>query len=347
MKIRKKIKNCLVIIFLFLASFSLASYATELIGAGATFPYPLYAKMFDEYNKIFDVAINYQAIGSGGGIRELQNKTVDFGATDAFLTNEELKGQKILHIPTALGAVVLIYNLPGITKLRLTPEIISSIYLGEIKNWQDPKIAKENGHLTLPNLPIFVTHRSDGSGTSFIFTDYLSQVNGTWAKKVGKGKSVEWPVGLGGKGNAGVSALVQQVPGTIGYAELIYAKQNKLSYAVIKNKAGFFARPDEKGVLAALKGIKIPNDLRLSLVNSDAKYGYPLSGLTWLIVYQEQNYLNHSFTKAKELKILLNWMLTEGQSYCKELDYVPLSKELQTKALKLLSTLTYNKKEVR
>ena len=295
--------------------------------------------MFDEYHKNFNIEVNYQAIGSGGGIRELKNKTVDFGATDAFLTNEEMKNEKIVHIPTTLGAVVLIYNLPGVAKLRLTPEIISSIFLGEIKKWNDPQIVKINDQIKLPNIPIFVAHRSDGSGTTFIFTDYLTKASKSWSTKVGAGKAVRWPLGLGGKGNAGVTALVEQVPGTIGYVELIYAKQNKLTYAVIKNKAGFFARPDEKGILASLKGIKIPADLRISLVNSNAKYGYPLSGLTWVIVYQDKSYAHRSEVKSKEIKTLLSWMVTKGQAYCEAMDYVPLSREIQEKALKLISTI--------
>lgn len=335
----KKIFTSISLFLLILLAATSLTEASELMGAGATFPYPLYAKMFDEYHKNFNIQVNYQAIGSGGGIRELQNKTVDFGATDAFLTNEEMKNEKIIHIPTTLGAVVLIYNLPGVAKLRLTPEIISSIFLGEIKKWNDPEIVKINDQIKLPNIPIFVAHRSDGSGTTFIFTDYLTKVSKTWATKVGAGKAVRWPFGLGGKGNAGVTALVEQVPGTIGYAELIYAKQNKLTYAVIKNKAGFFAKPDEKGILASLNGIKIPTDLRISLVNSNAKYGYPLSGLTWVIVYQDKSYARRSQAKSKELKTLLNWMVTKGQAYCEALDYVPLSREIQEKALKLISTI--------
>ncbi|HPO51088.1 MAG TPA: phosphate ABC transporter substrate-binding protein PstS, partial [Spirochaetota bacterium] len=261
----------------------------ELLGSGATFPLPVYQKMFNEYNKLTGAKVNYQGIGSGGGVKQITEKTVDFGATDAFLSDKELSkvGAEIVHIPVCLGAVVLSYNIPGAPKLRLTSELISDIFLGKITKWNDEKIAKENPEAKLPDLAISVISRSDGSGTTFVFTDYLSKASKEWNEKVGMGKSVTWPVGISGKGNPGVAGLISQVSGSIGYIELIYAVQNKMSYADIKNKSGNYITPSLESTSKAA-AIDIPDDTRVSITDTDASDGYPISSLTWIILYKEQ-----------------------------------------------------------
>jgi len=249
-----------------------SSSSVELMGAGATFPYPLYSKMFDEYYKENGAKVNYQAIGSGGGIRQLLNKVVDFGGTDAFLSDEELAKApaKILHIPTCLGAVVVTYNISGNPTLKLTPDVIADIFLGKINKWNDKRIKSLNPNVKLPNANITVVHRSDGSGTTFIFSDYLSKVNSEWSKKVGRGTSLNWPVGLGGKGNPGVAGLVTQSPNSIGYVELIYALQNNMPYASIKNKKGNFVMPTLKSVSLAAN-IDLSDDTRVSITDTDSR----------------------------------------------------------------------------
>ena len=271
-------------------TFIIHAEAKELLGAGATFPYPLYSKMFDSYHKAYKVKINYQAIGSGGGIRQLINKTVDFGGTDAFMSDEKLKElPSIIHIPTCLGAVSVTYNIPGDLALKFTPELISDIFLGKITHWNDPRIQEINSGVKLPDIKIVVVHRSDGSGTTFIFTDYLSKISGEWKEKVGRGKSVNWPIGLGAKGNPGVAGLVKQLPGSVGYVELIYALQNNMPVGTVKNKQDVFVAPSlEATSLAA--NVAIPDDTRVSLTDTDAQQGYPISGFTWIIVFKEQNY---------------------------------------------------------
>jgi len=320
----------------------------ELIGAGATFPQPLYSKMFDIYFHQNKIKINYQGIGSGGGINQLIKKTVDFGGTDAFMTEKELKdaGAPVLHIPTCLGAVVITYNLPGNPKLKLTPDVIADIFLGNIKKWNDPKIANINKDVKLPDLSITVVRRADGSGTTYIFSEYLSKVSSAWKEKMGTGKSLNWPEGfIGQKGNPGVAGYIKQTPGAVGYVELLYALQNQMAFASIKNKAGNFIEPTPKTVSNAAK-IKIPDDTNVSLTDTNAKDGYPISGFTWLIFYKEQNYAGRSKQRAESLARMLMWVVTDGQKYVEPLEYSPLPKEASTAAQKIIKSMTYSGKPI-
>ena len=333
------------------ATFSTSVKAQDdktLLGAGATFPYPLYSKMFSEYNKKSGIQINYQSIGSGGGILQLTNKTVDFGASDGPMNDDQTKkiAAPVLHIPMVSGAVVITYNLPGDNNgIVLTPDVIADIFLGKIKNWSDPRIVKLNKGVRIPALPILVAHRSDGSGTTNIFTNYLSKVSPEWSTKVGSGGAVNWPSGLGGKGNEGVSGLVKQTPGAIGYVELIYALQNKMDYAKVVNKSGKVILPSLASVTAAGK-IKMPEDSKIFLTDTDAKDGYPISGLTWIIIYKEQNYGSRSQERAKQLLKLLWWNIHDGQQFAAPLNYAPLSKEALKIAEKILKSATYNGKTI-
>ena len=303
-----------------------ATAATLISGAGATFPYPLYAKWFGEYAKIDkDVKFNYQAVGSGEGIRLITAQTVDFGASDKFLTDDELKAApgKLLHIPTVMGAVVVTYNIPGAPKgLKLRPEDIANIYLGQITKWNDSRIADDNPGVKLPDKSIIVVHRSDGSGTTSIFTDYLSNVNKEWAGKVGKGASVKWPVGLGGKGNEGVAGQIKTTENSLGYVELAYAVENKLPYGTIMNQEGAFVEPAIKSITAAAAGAvkHMPADYRISLVNQPGKESYPIVGFTWLLVYEQQK----DKVKGKKLAEFLTWSLHNGQKMAAPLLYAPL-----------------------
>ncbi|MGQ9693513.1 MAG: phosphate ABC transporter substrate-binding protein PstS [Thermodesulfobacteriota bacterium] len=314
----------------------------EILGAGATFPYPLYSKMFDVYHKEFGVKVNYQAIGSGGGIRQLLNKTVDFGGSDAVMSEKDQAqvSGTILHISTCAGAVVVTYNLPGNPQLKFTPDLIVDIFLGKINKWDDRRLREINPGVNLPAMDITVVHRSDGSGTTFIFSDYLSKVSKEWAEKVGKGTSLKWPKGLGGKGNPGVAGLIQQTPGSIGYVELIYALQNKLAYGALKNKKGNFIQATLASTSRAAQ-IPLPDDLKVSLTDTESAEGYPISGFTWILVYQEQNYAGRSLEKAGELVKLLWWMIHEGQAYTEPLHYAPLSKKAIEKAEKLIKSISY------
>lgn len=332
-----------LLLIILLGSYSV--FAEDLTGGGASFPYPLYSKMFSEYGKQNKININYQSIGSGGGIKQLLAKTIDFGGSDAIMSDEQLSKApgKILHIPTCLGAVVVVYNLNIKEELKLTPEIISDIFLGKITKWNDPKITKLNKGVKLPDANISVVHRSDGSGTTAIFTDYLSKVSEEWKTKVGSGTSVNWPVGLGGKGNEGVAGLVKQVPNSIGYVELIYALQNKMSYATIKNKAGKFVKPTLESTSKAAE-IEMPDDMRISLTNTDAEDGYPIAGFTYILVYQEQKYDNRKIEKAKSLYKLLNWMINEGQKFTAPLHYAPLPEAAKKKAQALVKSITFDGK---
>jgi len=303
----------------------------SLTGAGATFPYPLYSKWFYEYNKLHpEIRINYQSIGSGGGIRQIIEGTVDFGASDGAMTDEQLKkAPDILHIPMVAGAVVIVYNFPGAPPgLRFTPETIAGIFLGEITEWNDPKIVESNPGVKLPDLKIIVVHRSDGSGTTNIFTKYLSTVSKTWEEKVGAGTSVNWPTGLGGKGNEGVAGLVKQVPGSIGYVELAYAYQNKLIYGWVRNRAGKFIEPTLESTTAAMaeavKAKIIPADMRAYFVDAPGEKSYPIAGFTWLLVYKQQK----DPKKGKALVEFLWWAIHDGQKMAPTLLYAPLSPEL-------------------
>jgi phosphate transport system substrate-binding protein len=320
-----------------------ASAETLINGAGATFPYPLYSKWFSEYVKVDpSVKFNYQSIGSGGGIKQITAQTVDFGASDKFLTDEQLKSApgRILHIPTVMGAVVVTYNIPGIGKgLKLTPDVLADIYLGKITRWSDPRIAAVNKGQKLPSEPIIVVHRSDGSGTSAIFTDYLSCVSTDWKSKVGMGASVSWPVGLGGKGNEGVAGQVKNTKYSIGYVELAYAYENKLPYAFLKNSAGNFVEPTIKATSAAAAGAakNMPADFRVSLVNQPGKDAYPIVGFTWLLVYEHQK----DTEKGKKLVEFLNWELKKGQKMAASILYAPLPDKVARMVEKSIKTIKY------
>jgi phosphate transport system substrate-binding protein len=309
-------------------------------GAGATFPYPLYAKWFHEYAKVDpSVRFNYQSIGSGGGQKQILAETVDFGASDGPMSDENLAKapRKLLHIPTVGGAVVLSYNLPGNPTLKLDGPTVVDLFMGKITKWNDPKIAAQNPEVKLPKMDVIVVHRSDGSGTSYIFTDYLSSVSEEWAKKVGKNTSVNWPTGLGGKGNEGVSGQIKQLPGAVGYVELAYATQNKLAFASLKNAAGNYITPTLESVTRAFATAEIPDDFRFSMVNPPGEMAYPIAGCTWLLVYQQQK----DPAKGKKLVEFLKWAETEGETMAKSLDYAPLPKNLQERVLKRIETIQF------
>ncbi|HEY4156393.1 MAG TPA: phosphate ABC transporter substrate-binding protein PstS [Puia sp.] len=325
-----------------------ANSGNTLLGAGSTFVYPLFSKMFSEYHDATGIKVNYQSIGSGGGILQITNKTVDFGGTDAPLNEEQTQkaGAEMLHIPVASGAAVVSYNLPGFQDtLKLTPQLLADIFLGKIKTWTDPGITSANPGAKIPSLPIIVVHRSDGSGTTFIWTDYLSKVSEEWKAKVGKGTAVNWPAGLGGKGNEGVSGLVKQTPGGIGYMELAYAVQNKMPAAAVKNKAGHFIYPDLSSITAA-GNIQLPADAKVSITNTDAADGYPVSSFTWAIIYKDQKYGDRNMDRAEKLVKLLWWAIHEGQAYCKQLNYAPLSLSALQVGESILKSATYGGKPV-
>lgn len=314
----------------------------ELNGAGATFPYPIYSKWFDLYTKVDpSVRFNYQSIGSGGGIKQITEQTVDFGASDGPLSDAQLKAAPghLLHFPTVMGAVVITYNVEGLkTGLKLTPEIIADIYLGKITKWNDPALAALNPGVALPAKDMVVAHRADGSGTTYIFTRFLSEISPEWKEKVGNSTSVNWPVGLGGKGNEGVSGIIKQTPDSIGYVELIYALSNHLPFADVKNQAGTFVTPSLKSVTAAAAGYanRMPADFRVVITNAPGKDAYPISGMTWLLVYQKQK----NAAKGKKLVEFIDWMLHKGQTYAASLDYAPLPKAVIAKEMAQLRTVT-------
>jgi phosphate transport system substrate-binding protein len=318
-----------------------AGLAQNVTGAGATFPYPMYSKWFDEYHKMFPtLQINYQSQGSGAGIKQVTEGTVDFGATDGPMSDAQIaefkmkRGTNVLHFPTVLGAAVPIYNIPGVmAELTFTPEALSGIFLGKVTKWNDPSLAGANPGVNLPAKDIIVVHRSDGSGTTFIWTDYLSKVNPDWNKKVGKGTSVNWPVGLGGKGNEGVDGQVKQTPNSIGYVELIFAAQTKTTYGKVKNKSGAVIKADLKSVSEAAAGVALPDDFRVSITDSPAKGAYPISSFTWLLIPEEIK------DKAKEKAItdFLKWMLGPGQKMTEALDFAPLPAPVVAKELKAVA----------
>ena len=318
-----------------------ASAETLVNGAGATFPYPLYSKWFAEYAKIDpSVKFNYQSIGSGGGIKQITAQTVDFGASDKFLSDAELKAApgKLLHIPTVMGAVVVTYNLPGVPKgLKLNSEDVANIFLGKITKWNDKRIADDNPGVNLPDKPIIVVHRSDGSGTTSIFTDYLSGVNADWKSKVGTGASVKWPIGLGGKGNEGVAGQIKTTQYSIGYVELAYAFENKLPYATLKNKSGSWVEPSiQTTSAAAAAAIKhMPADYRISLVNQPGKEAYPIVGFTWLLVYEQPK----DKIKAKKIKEFLKWSMHKGQKMAAPMLYAPLPESVVKMVEKTIDTV--------
>jgi phosphate transport system substrate-binding protein len=309
-------------------------------GAGATFPYPIYSKWFDEYTKVDDkVRFNYQSIGSGGGQKQIMAETVDFGASDGPMSDENLSKApgKILHIPTVAGAVVITYNIPGNPHLKLDGPTLANLFLGKITKWDDKQIVALNPGTKLPSTDVVVVHRSDGSGTSYIFTDYLSSVSPAWEKEVGRNTAVKWPVGLGAKGNEGVAGQVKQLPGTIGYVELAYAKQNKLPFAELKNSSGTFVTASLESVTEALASAKIPEDFRFSMVNPPGAKAYPISGATWLLVYEKQK----DTAKGKKLVEFLNWALAKGEKMAASLDYAPLPESVQQRVMERIKTIKY------
>jgi phosphate transport system substrate-binding protein len=316
-----------------------AAQAQKLTGAGATFPYPIYSKWFSEYSAAHPgVEINYQSIGSGGGIRQVTAGLVDFGATDGPATDEQLAGSKtkLIHIPTVLGAVVPVFNVPGIGDLRFSSDVLADIYLNKIQNWSDPRIAKDNPGVKLPDLKIIVVHRSDGSGTTYIFTDFLSKVSKEWAGGPGKGTSPSWPAGVGGKGNEGVAGLVRQLPGSLGYVELIYALQNKISYGSVKNPAGNFVKATIEGVTDAAASVKqMPADYRVSITNAPGANSYPISSFTWMLVPLR----SADPAKGKVIKDLLSWIVKSGESEVSALSYAPLPKSVAEKVLQTVYSL--------
>jgi phosphate transport system substrate-binding protein len=308
------------------------SYAQHLNGAGATFPNPIYQKWFSQYHDAHsNVEINYQPIGSGGGIRQVTEGTVDFGATDGPMTDAQAASAKVKvqHIPTVLGAVVPIYNIPGTTaELKFAPDVLADIYEGKISNWSDARLAKDNPGVKLPNQEIIIIHRSDGSGTTFIFTDYLSKVSESWKSSVGASTAVSWPKGLGGKGNESVAALVRQTPGSIGYVELIYAMQNHISFGSVRNAAGVFVKASTEGVSAAAASLKtMPADYRVSITNAPGREAYPISSFTWLLVPTHPQ----DAAKGKVLKDFLEWMLQTGEGEASSLFYAPLPPSVAAK----------------
>jgi phosphate transport system substrate-binding protein len=319
-------RNALAVAAAVLLAASVQAQTVQIDGAGATFPYPIYSKWFSEYNKVHpNVQINYQSIGSGGGIRQLTNQTVFFGASDGPMTDEQLKAapDAVLHLPTVLGGVVPVYNIPGVTAdLRFTGETLANIILGKITKWNDPALTKENPGVKLPATDITVAHRADGSGTTYIFVDYLSKVSPEFKEKVGVGTSVQWPVGVGGKGNEGVAGLVKQTPGALGYVELIYALQNNISYGSVKNLAGEYVRASLESVTAAAAGVagSMPADFRVSITNAPGKGAYPISSFTWLLLYEHPK----DPTRARTLNDFVKWALTDGQKHCAALGYAPL-----------------------
>jgi phosphate transport system substrate-binding protein len=313
---------------------------TTLNGAGATFPYPMYSKWFSEYHKLHpDIQINYQSIGSGGGIRQVINGTVDFGASDGPMTDDMLKEAKvkILHMPTVMGADVPAYNVPGVSgELKFTPEALAGIFLGKITKWNDKALTSVNPGVNLPDRDIIVVHRSDGSGTTYIWTDYLSKVSSEWQSQVGKGTSVKWPIGLGGKGNEGVAGSIRQLQGAMGYVELIYAVQNNITYGSVRNAAGNFVKASLESVTAAAASApKMPADFRVSITNAPGKDAYPISSFTWLLIPEQSK----DPAKGKILADFLNWMVSDGQKMTGALSYAPLPESVVQKekeAIKLV-----------
>jgi phosphate transport system substrate-binding protein len=331
-------KKALVAVALFLLTLT-AAQAQKLTGAGATFPYPIYSKWFAEYSAAHPgVEINYQSIGSGGGISQVTKGLVDFGASDMPMTDQMLGSSpiKLVHIPTVLGAVVPIFNVPGVSDLNISPDVLADIYLNKITNWNDGRIAKDNPGVHLPDQKIIVVHRSDGSGTSFIFTDYLSKVSQEWANGPGKGTSPNWPVGVGGKGNDGVAGLVRQLPGAIGYVELIYALQNHINFGALKNAAGNWVKASIEGVTEAAASVKsMPADYRVSITNAPGANAYPISSFTYLLIPTHPS----DAAKEKVLKDLLSWIIKSGEGEASGLSYAPLPPTLADKVLNTVYSL--------
>jgi phosphate transport system substrate-binding protein len=332
------VKKTLIAVGLLVAAMG-AAQAQKLTGAGATFPYPIYSKWFSQYSSAHPgVEINYASIGSGGGIAQVTKGLVDFGASDMPMTDEMLSSSsvKLIHIPTVLGAVVPIFNVPGVSELKFSPDVLADIYLGKISNWNDARIAKDNSGAKLPDQKIIVVHRSDGSGTSFIFTDYLSKVSKDWQGGPGKGTALSWPTGVGGKGNDGVAGLVRQMPGAIGYVELIYALQNKISFGSVKNAAGNFITASIQGVTEAAASVKnMPADYRVSITNAPGANAYPISSFTYLLIPKSGS----DQAKRAVLKDMLSWMLKSGEEQASSLSYAPLPQAMVDQELKTVYAL--------
>ncbi|MGD0615763.1 MAG: phosphate ABC transporter substrate-binding protein PstS [Verrucomicrobiota bacterium] len=339
----KSLLISLVVLSAFSNALGLADHASAQMlinGAGATFPYPIYSKWFDEYVKVdSSVRFNYQSIGSGGGQKQIMAETVDFGASDGPMSDANLAKapRKLLHIPTVAGADVLTYNLPGNPQLKVDGPAIVDIFMGKITKWNDPRLAQQNPGVKLPDDDIVVVHRSDGSGTTFIWVDYLSSVSKEWESKVGRGTSVDWPAGLGGKGNEGVAGQVKQLPGAVGYVELAYAVQNKLPYASVKNSSGNYIAPTLDSITEALATAKIPEDFRFSMVNPPGDKAYPIAGCTWLLVYQEQK----DPAKGRKLVEFLNWAIDKGETMAESLNYAPLPASVRQRVLDRIKTIKY------
>lgn len=330
-------KKTLLAVLFFVMSLSLAQ-AQKITGAGATFPYPIYSKWFTQYSAAHPgVEINYQSIGSGGGIKQVCSGTVDFGASDMPMTDDLLKscGVKLIHVPTVLGAVVPIFNVPGVSDLRFSPDVLADIYLAKITTWNDPRIAKDNPGAHLPGDRIIIVHRSDGSGTTFIFTDYLSKVSNDWKSGPGSGTAINWPTGVGGKGNEGVAAQVRQFPGAIGYVELIYALQNHINFGAIRNKAGNWVKGSIDGVTAAGATAKIPADYRVSITDAPGPNAYPISSFTYLLIPTQPK----DMAKERVIKDMLSWIIKSGESEASSLSYAPLPQNLADKVLQTVYKL--------
>jgi phosphate transport system substrate-binding protein len=345
MKLIKSLKLAVVAIATSTIALSASAQDNTLLGAGSTFVYPLFSKIFSKYTAS---KVNYQSIGSGGGILQLTNKTVDFGDSDAPLNADQTAKMSapVLHIPMTSGAVVVTYNIPGVkVALNLSGKDLADIFLGKITNWNSPEVKDANPGVKIPDMPIVVVHRSDGSGTSFIFTDYLTKVNPEWAKKVGKASAVNWPAGLGGKGSEGVAGLVKQTPGGITYVELAYAKQNNMPFANIQNKSGKYIAPTIEATTLA-SNVTIPEDSKVSITNTDNPKGYPIASFTWALLYKEQNYNGRSKERAAELLKLLWYNVHQGQAECAPLNYAPLSKSAVKVAEKILKSATYGGKAI-
>jgi phosphate transport system substrate-binding protein len=324
------------------------SKEVSLAGAGATFPMPFYNQVISDYSSKTGVKISYGGIGSGGGIKSLKDKVVDFGATDAFLTDEQAADlpAPVVHIPTCLGAVVVAFNLPGIDSLKLKNEVLAKIFLGEIKNWNDNQILADNPNVKIPDMKIAVIYRSDGSGTTFIFSDYMSKINEKWASGPGRGKSLKWPAGMGAKGNPGVAGTIKQTAGSIGYIGSEYAFSQKLPFVLLQNKAGNFIKPSVESVSAAAQG-EIPADTRVMLTNSENPGAYPISAFTWIILYQEQAYNGRSLQQTQQTLKFLRWLIgPEGQGIAPKVDYAPLPQRAAELANNILRTVTYDGKTV-
>ena len=338
----------LFLAFVLVSAAAFCQNEVSLSGAGATFPLPFYNMAFEQYTKTTGQKISYGGVGSGAGIKSLSDKVVDFGASDAFLSDKELSAMpaSVVHIPTCSGAVVVAFNLPGVEAIKLTPAVLVDIFMGKIKNWNDPALKKLNPTIKFPNLAMTVVYRSDGSGTTNMFTDYLTKVSKEWAGKLGSGKTVNWLTGIGAKGNPGVAGTISQTNGAIGYVGSEYSFAQKIATAYIQNKSGKFIRPTMASISAAGKGT-IPADTRVMLTNSDAPIAYPIAGFTWILLYKDQNYANRSLAQAEATLKLIDWMMSpDAQAIAGKVNYAPLPAPVVLKAKAILHSVTYNGKPV-